>query len=89
MKKSFILLTFLTPVLLVAMISLIVYLGSIKDDKVKNIIVVDKTGLYKEVLENNESYNFQFTDASVDELKQKEGDNSEFAALLYISKDLS
>ena len=89
MKKSFILLTFLTPVLLVAMISLIVYLGSIKDDKIKNIVVVDKTGLYKEVLENNESYNFQFTDASVDELKQKEGDNSEFAALLYISKDLS
>ncbi len=89
MKKSFILLTFLTPVLLVAMIALIVFLGSIKDDKIKNIVVVDKTGLYKEVLKNNESYNFQFTDASVDQLKQKEGDNSGFAALLYISKDLS
>ena len=89
MKKSFILLTFLTPVLMVGMISLIVYLGTIKDDKIKNIVVVDKSGLYKDVLKNNESYNFQFSDTSVEELKKQNSDKSEFAALLYISKDLS
>ncbi|MFZ4583355.1 MAG: ABC transporter permease, partial [Paludibacter sp.] len=89
MKKSFILLTFLTPILMVGMISLIVYLGTIKDDKIKNIVVVDKSGLYKEVLKNNESYNFQFSDATVDELKKQNSENSEFAALLYISNDLS
>jgi len=33
--------------------------------------VVDKTQLYKDVLKDNESYIFQFTDASVDELKNK------------------
>lgn len=89
MKKSFILLTFLTPVLMVGMISLIVFLGTIKDDKVKKIIVVDKTQLYKDVLKNNESYIFQFSDASVDELRKQNEEESEFAALLYISKDLS
>lgn len=89
MKKSFILLTFLTPVLMVGMISLIVFLGTIKDDKVKKIIVVDKTQLYKDVLKNNESYIFQFSGASVDELRKQNEDESEFAALLYISKDLS
>ena len=89
MKKSFILLTFLTPVLLVGMISAIVYMGTIKDDKIKNIVVVDKSGLYKDVLKNNESYNFQFSDASVDELKKQNSENSDFAALLYIGKDLT
>jgi len=89
MKKSFILLTFLTPVLMVGMISLIVFLGTIKDDKVKKIVVIDKTQLYKDVLKNNESYTFQFSDASVDELRKQNEEESEFAALLYISKDLS
>jgi len=89
MKKSFILLTFLTPVLLVGMISAIVYMGTIKDDKIKNIVVVDKSGLYKDVLKNNESYNFQFSDATVDELKKQNSENSDFAALLYIKSDLA
>lgn len=89
MKKSFILLTFLTPVLMVGMISLIVFLGTIKDDKLKKIIVVDKTKLYKDVLKNNESYIFQFSDASVDELRKQNEEESEFVALLYITKDLS
>ena len=89
MKKSFILLTFLTPILMVGMISLIVYLGSIKDDKIEKIVVVDKSDLYRNVLKNNESYVFQFSDESVEELRAKKDDNSEFAALLYIAKDLS
>lgn len=89
MKKSFILLTFLTPVLMVAMISLIVYLGTIKDNKAKNIVVVDKTGLYKDILKNNESYNFMFSDEPVEKLKEQNSEESEFAAVLYISADLS
>lgn len=89
MKKSFILLTFLTPILMVGMISLIVYLGTIKDDKIKNIVVVDKSGLYKDVLKNNESYSFVFSNAPVDSLKAANDKESEFAALLFISKDLS
>jgi len=89
MKKSFILLTFLTPLLMVGMVSLIVYLGSIKDDKVKKIVVVDRTGMYKDVLKSNESYSFQFADATVDEMKKQNEDGNEFVALLYISRDLS
>jgi ABC-2 type transport system permease protein len=89
MKKSFILLTFLTPILMVGMISLIVYLGSIKDDKIKTIAVVDKTGLYSNVLKNNESYVFQFTNVTLDEMKQKNEKKSEYTALLLIDNDLS
>ena len=89
MKKSFILLTFLTPVLLVGMISLIVYLGTIKDDKVKKIVVVDKTGLYKDVLKNNESYQFSLSSETIDQLRNKKDDESDFEALLYITNDLA
>ncbi|MBP6611250.1 MAG: ABC transporter permease, partial [Paludibacter sp.] len=66
-----------------------VYLGTIKDDKIKNIVVVDKSGLYKDVLKNNESYSFVFSNAPVDSLKAANDKESEFAALLFISKDLS
>lgn len=90
MKKSFIILTFLTPVLMVAMISLIVYLGGIKDDKIKNIVVVDRTGLYQQVLKSNESYHFSFSNEPVNQFrKQDNSSNNEFAALLYITSDLS
>lgn len=89
MKKSFILLTFLTPILMVGMISLIVYLGTIKDDKVKNIVVVDKTGLYKDVLKDSESYKFSFSNENVEQIKAGSKDKDAFEAVLYISNDLS
>jgi len=88
MKKSFILLTFLTPILFVGMISLIVWLGGIKDDKVKTIAVIDKTHLYENVLKSNESYSFQFVNAPVDEIKKQTKDNGQFTALLYITDNL-
>jgi len=58
MKKSFLLLTFLTPILLAGMVALVFYLSSIKDDKVKTIMLVDETGLYSNTLESNNTYIF-------------------------------
>ncbi|MDR3651781.1 MAG: ABC transporter permease [Paludibacter sp.] len=88
MKKSFILLTFLTPVLFAGMIALVVWLGGIKDDKVKNIVVIDKTHLYTNVLKSNDVYTFRFIDEPVEEVKKKNSDNNQFTALLYITDDL-
>lgn len=89
MKKSFILLTFLTPILFAGMIALVVWLGGIKDDKVKKIIVIDKTHLYTHVLKSNEVYSFQYVDAPVEDVKKHNGEKNQFAALLYISDDLT
>jgi ABC-2 type transport system permease protein len=88
MKKSFILLTFLTPVLFAGMIALIVWLGGIKDDKAKTIVVVDKTHLYTNVFKNNESYTFKFVDAPIEEVKKQHEKDDHFTALLYITGDL-
>lgn len=88
MKKSFILLTFLTPVLFAVMMALIVWLGGIKDDKIKRIAVIDNTHLYSKVLKSNDIYSFQFVDGSIDEVKKQNSTNGEFTALLYITDNL-
>lgn len=88
MKKSFILLTILTPLLFVGMIFLIIWLGGIKDDKLKTIVVVDATHLYSNVLKNNESYTFRFVDEPVDQVKKQNAQNNQFEALLYITGNL-
>ena len=88
MKKSFILLTFLTPVLFAGMIALIVWLGGIKDDKVKSIAVLDRTHLYTNVLKSNDAYSFVFVDAPLEKLKKENAESNQYAGLLYIDADL-
>lgn len=88
MKKSFILLTFLTPLLIVGMIFMIVWLGGIKDDKVKKIAVIDNLHLYKNVLKSNESYLFEYVDTPFEKMKEENTKKSEYTALLYITNDL-
>lgn len=90
MKKSFILLTFLTPLLFVAMIAVPLWLSSIKDDSIKNIVVIDKTGLYQNVLKGNDVYTFVYANNPVESYKNKEKkEGSELTAVLHISEDLS
>ena len=45
-KKSFLLMTFLTPVLMAALFVVPIWLASIKDDEERVVAVVDQTGLY-------------------------------------------
>ena len=88
MKKSFILLTLLTPLLFVGMIALAVYLSSIKDDKVKTIMLVDETGLYSGIMKSNETYVFKPSSSPVDSLKLRQKAEG-FSAVLNIKTDLS
>jgi len=89
MKKSFIILTFLTPVLFAGMIMVPLWLSSIKDNTKKHIVVIDRTNSYREVLKNNESYTFDFVDKPAEEVRKNNAKNDEFAALLLISGDLA
>jgi len=87
MKKSFIILTFLTPLLIAGMVMVPLLLSKIKDDKVKTIVVVDQTGLYRTVFKDSADYKYQFADVSPDEYRKGDQEN-EFDALLLISADL-
>ena len=92
MKKSFLLLTFLTPVFMAAMIVLPMWISSMKDDTIKTIVVIDKSKTLHQVLKSNEQYTFIFTDEPVDEYRKKQADGksrktSDLTALLYVSDD--
>ena len=91
MKKSFIILTFLTPLLFAGMISVPLWLSSIKDSAKKHIVVIDRTNSYSQVLKNNETYVFDFVNKPVEKIKSENAgkDENEFTALLLISGDLA
>ena len=91
MKKSFIILTFLTPLLFAGMISVPLWLSSIKDSAKKHIVVIDRTNSYSQVLKSNETYVFDFVNKPVEKIKSENAgkDENEFTALLLISGDLA
>jgi len=89
MKKSFIILTFLTPLLFAGMITVPLWLASLKDGTKKNIVVIDRTNLYHDVLKSNETYVFDFVDKPAEEIRKENKDNKDFTALLVIDDDLA
>ena len=58
-KKSFILMTLLTPFLMVGLILVPLWLSSIRDGNVRNIAVIDQTGIYAPLLESTDLYRFK------------------------------
>lgn len=89
LKKSFILLTLLTPVLLVALILVPLWLSTIKDDTKQHIVVIDKSGLYESVLKSNDLYTFEFTNRPIDTIRNNVQETSELTGILYISGNLA
>jgi ABC-2 type transport system permease protein len=89
MKKSFLILTFFTPVVFAGMIMIPLWLSSIKDGTKKHIFVIDQTHSYTSVLKNNDSYVFDFVDKPAEEIRKNNDRNEDFGALLIISGDLT
>ena len=75
-KKSFILLTFLTPFLFAALVFVPLWLSSIKGDEVHTIAILDSTGKYAPLFEDTETYRFIHSDQSMDTYKQIPGELS-------------
>jgi ABC-2 type transport system permease protein len=88
-KKSFILLTFLTPLLLVALIAVPLALSSVKSSDVKVIAVSDPQGHYLSRLENNAQYTFVASKGDLEAVRHQITQTDEVYALLSIQGDLS
>lgn len=88
MKPSFIILTFLTPVLIAGMVMVPLLLAQIKDNTEKKIVVIDQTGLYKTVFADNENFEFEFVDQSIETFRRSKERDS-YDAVLFIPQDLS
>ena len=85
-KKSFLLLTFLTPFFFAALILVPLWLSSIKGDDIRTIVVLDATGKYAPLLQDTGNYRFIDEEKSLEDYK-KDKDNNVFA-ILNITGDL-
>ena len=85
-KKSFLLLTFLAPVLFAAMVFVPLWLATLKSDEVKNIAVLDQVGKYASAFKNTDEYRFLPAEGDMEEYRKSE--DKEIEAFLAISDDL-
>ena len=83
-NKSFIMMTFLSPILLVAMGALVFFLMKKNDEKVKEIVYVDNSGLFsKEDFEDTKSIHYtDYTAFGFEETKEKVEAGNFYGALL-------
>lgn len=84
-NKSFIVMTFLSPLLMVALAALVGYLATRKSDA-KTIAIHDETGLFAPEFKNNEDYRYiDFSKVSLKVLKDSIISES-YEGLVYIPK---
>ncbi|PZF71478.1 ABC transporter permease [Taibaiella soli] len=90
-KKSFILMTFLVPILFIGMYGLIIYFVMNSDEMAdkKTVIVADDSGLFKNKMENTASIKFQYaTNSYADEKQKLTKSEDEQLYLLHIPADV-
>jgi len=86
-KKSFIILTILMPLLMVALSLVPFWLSTLNDGEVKNIAVIDNTGIYAPLLKSTDNFRFQVVDEP--ELPDQESRlGKDLFAILQITSDL-
>lgn len=92
-KKSFIIMTFLGPILIAGMYAFAIWLAINADEmnKKKTVYVIDESGQFTGNLRDSKSLTFQYTDLVLDSAKAMVADNED-NFVLYIpklTKDLS
>lgn len=87
-KKSFILMTILSPIIMVALVFAPIWLSSLSSDESRLIAVIDQTGLYKDVYHSSDEYRFTYTQGSLSpEQMRIDGDESTTPYAYVIIKD--
>ncbi|KQR70505.1 ABC transporter permease [Pedobacter sp. Leaf176] len=83
-KKSFIVMTFLTPIIIAGFYGLIIYF-SIKgiNDKIDKVAVINENKTLTEELTSNKNVTYEYVDESVQNLKKNLG-KSDFDYILYL-----
>lgn len=84
-NKSFIIMTFLSPLIMIALISVVAYLSQLNNDKKRTISILDESGLFSETFKNtgNTTYNY-ISNSTVREAKAFVKEKEQYG-LLYIS----
>lgn len=85
-NKSFVVMTFLSPLLMVALISVVTYLSSMNNDTIKDIKVLDQSGYFGHLFEDRQQLRFEILpDMELDQAKTLAEATAAYG-LLYIPK---
>ncbi len=85
-NKSFIIMTFLSPMIMIALFALVAYLSQINSNQDRTIAILDETGLFKDVLTDSEHTTYSYLNAmSLEEAKKTVSSKNDYG-LLYIQK---
>ena len=88
-NRSFILMTFLSPIIMVLIFTLVAYLSQLNNESVNAINILDESGLFANSFEDSESVNYtNLENISLNEAKLVT-ETSEVYGLLYIPKALA
>jgi len=87
-KKSFLIMTFLVPMLIIGMYALIFALSINGGDNIPAVEVIDDSGIFNKGLENKKSATFSKSELTLTEAKQKVIKNED-AFVLYIPGDIA
>lgn len=86
-KKSFLIMTFLVPLLIIGMYALIIALSIKGGDNIPTVEVIDKSGIFQNNLDDNKSVKFKSSNLTLEEAKSKVV-KDEKAFVLYIPSDI-
>ncbi|CAM1333852.1 ABC transporter permease [Tenacibaculum aestuariivivum] len=86
-NKSFIMMTFLSPLLVILMGALVFYLMKKNDEQVKEIVYVDESGLFlKDIFKDSKTITYQNFTALGLEASKKKVAQGDYYGVLYIPK---
>lgn len=86
-KKTFIITTILMPILFVAMIAFVMWMSTRQSDEIRNIVVVDNSGIISNKLVDEGVMKYRNSDKSFDEIRAEEQAEDIFG-ILVIGQDV-
>lgn len=85
-NKSFIIMTFLSPMIMIALIAVVAYLSQINNNEDRTISILDETGLFADVFQNSEHLNYDYLSGESLATAKKMVNAKEQYGLLYIKR---
>ena len=87
-KKSFILMTILSPIIMVALVFASIWLSKLSSDETRLIAIIDQTGLYKDIYHDTDEYHYTYTQGTLSPDQMRvDGDESTMPYAYVIIKD--
>ncbi|MEO6348547.1 MAG: ABC transporter permease [Aquaticitalea sp.] len=85
-NKSFIVMTFLSPVVMIALIAVVAYLSQLNNSEDRTISILDETGLFADVFKNSEHLSYDYISGmSIADAKKLVNSKQQYG-LLYLKR---